>query len=575
MNKNNNIISLALNLTNKSCKILRAGKGLYSYINNNLFDLFPLIFKQYQINLFMSCILENFESNIKKRNINFNRSTSFNRKDKKSSQRSSNKIMNNYLKSMNNNYSNTNNKEFVEIKVILSQNIESKMYYKLLSLKLTLLFNSDNYYFILFDGIYYLHKHTLITLQDLEENSNSIEKLIAVSEPELEKNNSYSISFKKYVQIKNSQGFNVSKIFSINTSMKYYNIYILSKKERLSLQKKLRQMMTSKKSDEEEEEHNSSNKNNQIEKIKLMEDNASTSQGKSSSHNAGIANLGIRNKKRDNIFEYGGFNKIKKINYFIIFILIVSLILEYLFHKNLLNDINDNFYSYTNFHDFAKLYFQLFSSIIGVSCISYNNKCYILTNIFTEQYFKENPSKKFFNYTIISQIQNDILSKLLLERRNNLVDIHKNIGNKEYNKLFGKKINYLRISQNLVHGKMNLSLTELNIQFSEALLIMCNSFQALTNITQNPIYFLNKTDNPFSLFNKYNNHTLNDFQREFYEMIINFKLYYKEFNLINIQLRELLFIKSSLITILLFILVIFNNLIFLVIGILIHIYIII
>ena len=124
MNKNNNIISLALNLTNKSCKILRAGKGLYSYINNNLFDLFPLIFKQYQINLFMSCILENFESNIKKRNINFNRSTSINRKDKKSSQRSSNKIMNNYLKSMNNNYINTNIKEFVEIKVILSQNIE-------------------------------------------------------------------------------------------------------------------------------------------------------------------------------------------------------------------------------------------------------------------------------------------------------------------------------------------------------------------------------------------------------------------------------------------------------------------
>ena len=111
----------------------------------------------------------------------------------------------------------------------------------------------------------------------------------------------------------------------------------------------------------------------------------------------------------------------------------------------------------------------------------------------------------------------------------------------------------------------------LNIQFSEALLIMCNSFQALTNITQNPIYFLNKTDNPFSLLNKYNNHTLNDFQREFYEMIINFKQYYKEFNLINIHLHELLFLKSHFITIILFILVIFNNLIFLVIGILIFI----
>jgi len=148
------------------------------------------------------------------------------------------------------------------------------MYYKLLSLKLTLLFNSDNYYFILFDGVYYIHKHTLITLQDLEENTNSIEKLIAVSDPELEKNtNSYSINFKKYSQLKISQGFNLSKVFSINTSMKYYNIYILNKRRKESLQTKLRQMMTSKKlriASDEEEEYNSSNKNNQIEKIKLI-----------------------------------------------------------------------------------------------------------------------------------------------------------------------------------------------------------------------------------------------------------------------------------------------------------------
>jgi len=578
MNKNNNIISLALNLTKKNCKILRAGKGLYRYINNNLFDLFPLIFKQYQINLFMSCILENFESDEKKwKNINiFNRNTTFNKNDKKKRQRSSIKIMN-YLKSMeNNNYNNTNKKEFIEIKVILSENIESKMYYKLLSLKLVLLFNSDNNYFILFDGVYYIHKHTLITLQDLEENSNSIEKLIAISEPELEKNNNlYSISFKKYVQLKNIQGFNISKIFSINISMKYYNIYILNKRKRESLQKKLKQMMTSKKKKipyDEEEEHNSSNKNNINENIILIEDNSSTSQGKSSSHSAGITNLGNRNKKRDNIFEYGGFNKIKKINYFIIFIQIITLILEYIYYKKLLSDTNNNFYSYINFHDFSKLYFQLFSSIIGVSCISYNNQCYILTNIFTEQYFKENPSKEFFNYTILSQIQNDILSKLLLERRNNLVDIHKSIGNEEYNKLFGKKIYYSRISQNLIQEKINISLTEISIQYSEAIIIMCNSFQSLTNITQNPIYLLNKTNNPFTLLNKNNNHTLNDFQKEFYEMIINFKLYQKEFKFINSRLHDQLVSKSGDITIVSFIFVIFNNVLFLILGILMHIY---
>jgi len=238
----------------------------------------------------------------------------------------------------------------------------------------------------------------------------------------------------------------------------------------------------------------------------------------------------------------------------------------------LLTDINNNFYSYINFHGFSKLYFQLFSSIIGVSCISYNNQCYILTNIFTEQYFKENPSKKFFNYTILAQIQNDILSKLLLERRNNLVDIHKSIGNKEYNELFGKKINFLRISQNSIHGKINFNLTEINIQFSEAILIMCNSFQALTNITQNPIYLINKTNNPFSLLNKKNNHILNDFQREFYEMIINFKLYQEEFNYINTRLHDQLILNKKDIAIVIFFFILINNLIILIIGLLMYIY---
>ena len=55
-NKINKIISLCVNVTNNDCKIVRAGKGLNSYINTNLFDFFPLIFKNYQIKLFMGRI---------------------------------------------------------------------------------------------------------------------------------------------------------------------------------------------------------------------------------------------------------------------------------------------------------------------------------------------------------------------------------------------------------------------------------------------------------------------------------------------------------------------------------------
>jgi hypothetical protein len=266
--------------------------------------------------------------------------------------------------------------------------------------------------------------------------------------------------------------------------------------------------MTSKKSDEEEEEHNSSNKNNQIEKIKLMEDNASTSQGKSSSHNAGITNIGVRNKKRDNIFEHEGFNKTKQINFLVIFIAIIAIIAEYFYLNQLKKDTNNNNKSYIHFREFSKLYFQLFSSLIGVSCVRYNNSCLILTNIYTENYFGDNQAT--FNYTILAMIQNDILSALILERKNYLSDIHKCIGDKNYEDIFGHEIKYFRITQSYLNGNINTHLSEINIQFSEALLIICNSFQSLTNITNYPISILNKLENPFSNLKMENIEILND-----------------------------------------------------------------
>ena len=60
--KNDKIISLSLNLNSNNCNIIRAGKELFRFVNTNLFDIFPLIFKQYQINSFLSTILNNFDS---------------------------------------------------------------------------------------------------------------------------------------------------------------------------------------------------------------------------------------------------------------------------------------------------------------------------------------------------------------------------------------------------------------------------------------------------------------------------------------------------------------------------------
>lgn len=94
--KADKIISLLIDLSNNNCKILRAGKELSIYKDNDLFNLFPLIFKEYQIKLFFSTIFKNFDISKKKnediKNLNYAQSI----KDKKDnvniSRKSTNKL---------------------------------------------------------------------------------------------------------------------------------------------------------------------------------------------------------------------------------------------------------------------------------------------------------------------------------------------------------------------------------------------------------------------------------------------------------------------------------------------------
>ena len=574
INKNNKIISLALNLTNNYCRIIRAGKGLHTYIDSNLFDLFPLIFKKYQIDLFMSNIMENFskeENNPKTemldRNITSNKKTNKNLNKMHKSRKS-----NNYKIISNNNKS---KKEYIETKIILCENFSTKMYYKLFTLKLSILYSSENNYFILFDGLYYLHSQTIITLQDVENNSNSKETLVGVSEPSLDSNfHSSSVNFKKLIIWHNGHGFNISKLSSFNIINKKYNIYQITAKEKKHNDKNLEIRMDSKKEIsmiEENNEENSSQKNNEMEKINVFEENSSVqSQTTESIHSVGISSLGMRNKKRDNIFEHEGFNKTKQINFLVIIIAIIAITIEYFYLNSLQDDTNNNNNSYIHFREFSKLYFQLFSSLIGVSCLRYNNTCLILTNIYTEKFFGDNPIE--FNYTIFAMIQNDILASLMLQRKNYLADIHKCIGDKNYDDIFGKEIKYFRITQSYIQGNINTHLTEIKIQFSEALLIICNSFQSLTNITNYPITILNKLNNTFSNVKLENIEILNDIQKNFYEMIINYMSFYRSFDLANSKLHANLFSKSNFIEFFIYFLIILDTALLLAVGILMYIY---
>ena len=542
-NKINKIITLSVDLTNNNCKILRAGKGLNSYINTDLFDLFPLVFKEYQINLFMSSILENFELIENKEDINNN-----NKKNVKFSKRFSSKSAKIGFKT------NKIKNEFIEIKLILCDNISSKMYYKLLTLKLTPLFNNDTQHFLLFDGIFTINKNTLITLQDFEENKKAKEKLIGISEPEFEKfNEIYSIPFKKYILWLNKGGYIESKEATFNISVKVYNIYTLTRKEKFSSKRISRksELIGIIREDEDEESQKSFKKNTKLEKIQFIEDNASvSSQQTTTSYSNGISNLGNKTKKKDNIYEYRGFNNIKKADLVVIIFALVILLIEFYYLNYLENNAQKNNNSLLDFREFSKLYFQLFSFILGIAYISNGDEYLRIIDIFSEQYFNElNPNEEYFNFTLYIMIQNKILAKSMMEKRSYLNNIHKFIGNNKYNELFGKEIEYLRVTQNVINNSYYYDIAKVKMQFSEAILTMCNSFQILAGESTSSIYFLNKTNTPFSLINEFNksNIALNEYQKYFYEMILNYNYFYTYFFSANEKLKEIILSKASFI----------------------------
>ena len=227
------IISLIIDLTNNNCKIVRIGKDLYSFNYSNLFDLFPLIFKEYQVNLFLSNILECFDKNINKDKMN--RINTYNNISNRSSKRFFNerKKSINFIKEISNINKNKTKREYVETKVIICQTVSSKIYYKLLTLKLVPLFNSNfNNYFLLFDGIFKVHKNTIITLQDYEEENNPNEKIISVSEPELDWPEIYSMTFEKYEKYQYNKGFIIQKISKFSLATKLYRLYSIEHRDK-------------------------------------------------------------------------------------------------------------------------------------------------------------------------------------------------------------------------------------------------------------------------------------------------------------------------------------------------------
>ena len=527
--KNDKIITLAINLINNDCKIIRAGKGLYKYKDYNLFDLFPLTFKDQQIKLFLSKILESFNSDINKIDVEkaghtTRRKTKKNIKDNKA-----------FIK---------DKIEYIEIKLIISEEVSSKMYSKLLILKLTPLFNCDfNSYFLLFDGKFNLYKNTIMTLQDVESNHMKEQKIISVSNPELEEPPEiYTMKYAKYSIWLDKIGFILSKLIELNFSSKIYSVYSIIPKDNTEYKKNRRYSFYRRESTSDigfSEMKSGPEIKSQFQH--LIEENVSIiSQPISNNYTA--SGYGIKTKKKENMYRYSSLYKIKNTLVLSIPIIVLLYVLE-VYHLNKLKNENiNNDYSILKFNEIYKIYFQLFTTSLSVACIKTSDGCKSISTNYILDYDKFS----YFNLSSFLMAQNKFLSKELLLKKNNLVNIHKNIGNKKYKEIFEEKVDYIRIGKIFVNGHLTLVLYNVTMPFSDAILLACNSFQTIVNNTKNEsVYILNKKINPLPYLSEEEVEFFSDYRKEISEMILNYKIFKDNFININQKFVDILASQSQ------------------------------
>jgi len=542
-NKNNNVITLEVDLIEYNCLIIRAGKGLSSYTSHNLYDLFPTVFKHHQIDSFLNSLFNGYAN--EQEYIDLNEKKNIKQKGR-------------------------NKKEYIEIKMIINEKISNKIYYKLLILKLTPFFNDDNNHFILFNGTYILEKNIIISFVELNYKSDKKELIFGVSSKNLEFDSS-NISIKNYIEWQSTLGNKLTKSFSFNINARSYNIYKLEDKKSViknGSPRKRRSLI---------KENDNISKEKEKDKNEIYGDaNSVSSSIQVSNYSKEFSSIGVNKIKKDKISENTSFSFLQKIIYFSLIFILIFIIIQYFYFQKMENDINNNHNSYINYRNFYRLYYQLFASILGVTCIPYNiesQNCRSFIYIFNEVYSKNYPENSFdFSEYLI--VLNKFLTQKIVEKKNELSMINDYLGIEKYNELFHSNMSIIQINQRIINQKAVFSTNELNINFFEGILILCNSFSIITENPNNtliqPIYFLNKSENPF--VNLYNQNQITTYQEEIYKLIINYKSYSKQLSSIDAKLYEYINENSVLLKLLIILFISLNTALLLIIIILVYSY---
>jgi len=570
-NKNSKQITLEINIQSYTTKVIRGGGNINKYENSDLFDLFPSIFKNNQLKE-MKKILLNSNNNYKGNN----------RKAKKRNKRE---------------------KQHLNFEFIIEEKEDIMIFYRLLKLKLNLFFIENIDVIIYLDGLYSIDKDIIVTEEKKDEeilvnfgnkeqidsiNYDNNNKIIIKSN----KNNKY---LGKKRLIKENNIFVGSKIYNI-----YHFLSNIKKKNFTKTENFLNKTINT----EYQSEKSNIEASNKLILYNELASQASSTTSSISRNNLVSLNRGTKkNKNSDNIRKE--FKISKYVLFASLFILLISIILEYIYmikiHKELVNK-NE---LYLLLQDYEITFYMLFCSVLSLTCIGNKTDSYHCIN-FIEEITKQEMilglSKRsnnteiynisdtindnndtefvldldnllnyiFLDLTKILFAQSQILSQNLQSILQEIIKYLSLFDEEQFiNNNFKNNVTYYKIYQDVMEGQIILSLKNDNISFEDFMLLITSRCGILTKNYEdikNPIYVLNKTGE-YAFNNVYIKEKLNIYQQNIYLLILDFRAFSYNFDLavsqlglnsydLKMKLKSLIYIIWSLNLLFVFIIIV-------------------
>ena len=551
--RQNNNITLDFNLKNFESKIINAGKDLFYYTNNNFYDLFPNQFKEILIRNFSDIILNSKENN---------------------------------TNSINKNNSKTNKKTYIEPLLLIRINHNSVQYYRLLNLKLSLLFNDYLDSKILLSGYFHISENILLTIN----TKGKKEKIYGFGNKDLmEEAFKSKLNFNKFKKSHYMKNKLIQCVFSMSMNNSDFYAYIISELKRKKKYDK-KEITHKGMSDVDNYTFNnkeSSNINNDFfsaSKVNdTMDDKMIGEISNSSSINHNINNLleetasqsTAATKSSQNSFwninkalsrdDHNNFASKKFLNLQLLLggllisllILMIVLIIEL---KILKTDISHYYNNYFDLHQFVRTFQQFSYGFMTIVCLVKDESGYC------EEYLKSLDTKEF-NQTSFITAHNEVLSESCSDSIAKMIINSETIHDAILIELFKGNISYHIVSSKVMYGIHQLIASVINISFSDSLLLLSNNMRIIMSSeskikirNKEPIYLISGLEEPFKNI-KNTKEDISEYQIAVYTYLINYKLFVQRFSSLSTRLNELINIKNKNVTNFLYI---FHNIIFIV-----------